>query len=308
MSKYMNDSARPERWKRKSAQFVVQIWSPFKNGFGFLGTRSISDRWREHCFEIGEHYEAVFDHFSRHHRDEFDHYFCPNVFSKPRRKAVDALPTPYSWADIDDADPEAFAIPPGILFETSPGRTQGLWSHADLIPACDAALHSKGLAYKYDADRNGWSATKYPRVPFTVNHKLEYHQPIVRLIRSDFEAQPWEAVPISQEDWGRSRAPVVNRQLNMPKDWREVYKRYRKRMHPRVRFLINEKVAYSFECDRSKCIYEIVAEMNRVGAEPQEIAAVLWHNPFFLSKYGKDLGKLNEELWRILGKLGARHE
>ena len=35
-----------------------------------------------------------------------------------------------------------------------------------------------------------------------------------------------------------------------------------------------------------------------------EIATVLWHNPYFLAKHGKNLPALHAELGRILSKLG----
>jgi hypothetical protein len=88
------------------------------------------------------------------------------------------------------------------------------------------------------------------------------------------------------------------------KAWRSVYLRYRKMLHPRVKFLIDYKQAAGFEGDRSKCIYEIVADLHRVKASADEIETILWHNPYFLAKHGKDLPALHTELGRILSKLG----
>lgn len=88
------------------------------------------------------------------------------------------------------------------------------------------------------------------------------------------------------------------------KAWRSVYLRYRKMLHPRVKFLIDYQQAAGFEGDRSKCIYEIVADLHRVKASADEIETILWHNPYFLAKHGKDLPALHAELERILSKLG----
>lgn len=88
------------------------------------------------------------------------------------------------------------------------------------------------------------------------------------------------------------------------KAWRSVYARYRRKLHVRVRFLIDQEQAAGFERDRSKCIYEIVADLHRVRAAPAEIAAILWQNPYFISKHGKNLPKLYAEIRRIIGKLG----
>jgi hypothetical protein len=86
--------------------------------------------------------------------------------------------------------------------------------------------------------------------------------------------------------------------------WRSIYRRYWKKLHPRTRFLIESKQVAPFERDRSKCIFEIVADLHRAGASVPEIAAVLWCNPYFISKYGKRLDKLHRELGSILPKLG----
>lgn len=88
------------------------------------------------------------------------------------------------------------------------------------------------------------------------------------------------------------------------KAWRSVYLRYRKKLHLRTRFLIDHARAAVFERDRSKCIYEIVADMHKVGASAGEIATILWHNPYFLAKHGRNLPALYAELERILSKLG----
>lgn len=279
--------------------------NPVNRGFGFLATRTTGGkRWRERVFPLGDHHDALISYFVAYPREQFDHYWCANSFRKPERRAVHALPTPYGWADIDGANPEKFDPPPGVLIETSPGRYQGLWRFPETIAAREAELYSKVLAYNFGADANGWSATKYLRVPFTYNHKPEYDRPRVKLLCADFAPRARPALQVRREDWDASNAPVFHVELQMPKDWRAVYQRYRKQLHLRVRFLIDSKTVYAFEKDRSKCIYEIVVDLARVGAAPQEIAAILWHNPYFLSKHGKDLGKLNEELWRILDKFG----
>lgn len=88
------------------------------------------------------------------------------------------------------------------------------------------------------------------------------------------------------------------------KVWRSVYLRHRDSLHPRVQFLIDNNQAAGFERDRSKCIYEIVADLHRVKASAAEIATILWHNPYFLAKHGKNLPKLHAELGRILSKRG----
>jgi hypothetical protein len=59
-----------------------------------------------------------------------------------------------------------------------------------------------------------------------------------------------------------------------------------------------------YERDRSKCIFEIVAGLHDAGATSDEIASVLWHNPYFVSKHGQDRRTLGAEMGRIISKLG----
>ena len=305
----VNNGARPERWRHKAVQFICGITDDFEEGYFFLASREVASKtWRDHSFRLGEHKQAISEHFAKFSRDEYDHYFCPNNFQKPQRKAENAQPTNRAWVDIDGADPERFDPQPNVLLKTSPGRHQGLWFFEGVIDSHEAELYSKALAYRFGADKNGWSATKYLRVPFTYNHKKEYDRPQVRLLKFDAEPQKRKAVPIGDEIWQASNAPVIHVRLTISDNWRKIYGKYRDELHKRVRFLIESDRAYAFESDRSKCIYEIVADMVRVGAPPQDIATILWNNSYFLAKHGKDLGKLNEELWRILERLGASHD
>lgn len=219
MLERMNNKARHNTWKQQASEFVCKIWSPFNNGFVFLATRSSNNqRWKQHHFNLPISQERLVKHFSKYSRDEYDHYFCPNAFSEPLRRAEYTLATPYTWVDIDDANPDSFDPAPGILIRTSPQRFQGVWVHEEIIPASDAEIYSKGLAYKYNADTNGWSSTKYLRVPWTRNHKPNYNQPIVRLIRNDFSEQIREAVPISIEDFSKSKAPIIYTEFTIPKN------------------------------------------------------------------------------------------
>lgn len=58
---------------------------------------------------------------------QHDQYFCPLVFSEPRRKAEYALPTHVLWSDLDAADPAQCALRPSAAWKT----TQGASEHGD---------------------------------------------------------------------------------------------------------------------------------------------------------------------------------
>lgn len=110
-----------------------------------------------------------------------DRYFCPLVFSEPKRKKEFALPTNLLWADLDPVHPDACRIRPSIAWESSPGRYQALWFLSKEIPADQAAQLSKRIAYADGADRGGWDVTQVLRIPGTRNHKYE-STPEVKLL------------------------------------------------------------------------------------------------------------------------------
>lgn len=271
----VNNRARPE-WHERATQFILNIMADFDRGYVFLATRKTTGKsWRDHSFKIGNHAQEIAQHFKEHSRNRYDHYFCPNAFQKPHRQAVFVLKTNKAWADIDNADPSKFDPQPGILIETSPGRTQGVWAFPEWLEPNEAELYSKALAYNFKADLNGWSVTKYLRVPFTFNHKEDYDKPPVKLLRANFGRQQRRALVVDRDIWAASEAPIIHTQLNMPRDWRAAYMKYRERLHPRVRSLVETDRAYGFEKDRSKCIYEIVVDLARAGARPEEIGSIL---------------------------------
>ncbi|QCI98804.1 hypothetical protein [Agrobacterium larrymoorei] len=81
-------------------------------------------------------------------------------------------------------------------------------------------------------------------------------------------------------------------------------KRYFKSLHPKVRTLIRSKKAY--ERDRSAQVYHMIAGLHEAGATPDEIGSVLWQNPYFIEKYGRDIDKLNDEISRVICKIEGR--
>lgn len=305
----MSNRVRSERWVEKATQFIAEITAVHSDGYIFLAMREVSTKhWKERVFEVGNHEQAIFDHFKKYTRSKYDHYYCPNVFNEPKRIATNVTSSNRAWVDIDNADPEKFDPLPNVLVETSPGRYQGLWFFKDIIDRNEAELYSKALAYNFGADKSGWSVTKYLRVPYTFNHKEEYDRPSVKLLKFDPTRQKRKAIPVTDQIWRSSNSPIAHAELKISKKWRKIHDKYRRKLHPRVRALIGSERAYAFEQDRSKCIFEIVAGLAEVGAKPQEIASVLWHNPFFLSKHGQDIGALNDELRRILVRIGVAYD
>jgi hypothetical protein len=181
-----------------------------------------------------------------------------------------------------------------------------MWELTDLVSPEKAQNLSKRLAYAFGADRGGWNITKCLRVPYTFNHKPEYDLPRIQVSASSAAPipMPVDVLSVEEQSDGVGTVEIDIGEGEPSKRWRSIYQRYRPELHRRTRFLIESKQVAAFERDRSKCIYEIVADLHRSGASVEEIEAIVWVNPYFISKYGKRLDKLREELGRILPKLG----
>lgn len=304
MPKRMNDGARPVETNDLSvklqASFLKRVWSRHKSGYVFLAARNPkTNSWVDKAFKVPVDVSAVQAFLTDQPDSEFDIYYCPNVFSKPRRLAFYALPTPFVWCDIDGADPSAFNPRPTLLTSTSPGRHQGLWQLDAPVDPEHAESLSKDLAYRFGGDPTGWSITKYLRVPGTTNHKPAYDRPPVTVEEdTDETIAPWTA----PEEGARGCTTDLDLDP-FAADPAEVARRYRKKLRSEMYWLMTDKVQMSR--DRSRCVFMIVAALHEAGATKDEIAAVVWRSPYFVSKYGQSLRSLNQEVGRILAKLGG---
>lgn len=304
MPQRMNGGARPVEVDHLSvklqASFLERVWSRHKTGYVFLAARNPNTKqWVDEAFKVPVDVSAVQAFLADYPDSEFDLYYCPNVFSRPRRLACYALPTPYLWCDIDGADPYKFNPRPAVLIESSPGRYQGIWQLEDPVDPEHAESLSKDLAYRFGGDPTGWSITKYLRVPATTNHKPAYDAPQVTVEEdTDETIAPWTA----PEEGARGRTTDLDLDP-FAADPAEVARRYRKKMPSMMYWLMTDKSQIS--PDRSRCVFMIVAALHKAGATKNEIAAVVWRSPYFISKHGQSLRSLNQEVGRILAKLGG---
>jgi hypothetical protein len=287
--------------------FLGDVWAPHTGGYVFLAAKMPdTGKWQESAIRILSIRRETGRFLERFSRWGYDLYFCPNAFNKPKRLAGSALPTRLGWCDIDEADPDQFRPAPNLVWKTSPRRSQGLWLWNRSYTPQEAETFSRALAYRFGGDHNGWSITKMLRLPGSINHKPAYRKPAVKLVKADLS--PQHSRPVLKGDYGERRVrpntPTrISRALQPDRhDWKDVLGRYRSKLHLRVLLLARNTKVY--ERDRSKCIFEIVAGLHGAGAAADEIAAVLWRSPYFISKHGESLRALSAEINRIISKLG----
>lgn len=284
---------------RAAIRFLVDLWDYEPRAYTFIGTRC-DDEWREHPIR-GDRGAKIAAVIEAHPADNFDIYFCPNAFAEPHRRTALALPSRCAWCDIDDADPDAYDPQPNILWETSPGRFQGLWLWRDAAPGEIAEQISRNIWAKDGGDKGGWSITKMLRLPGTINHKPKYRKPVVTLQVYDPRPQKLPRSILSKE----VKRPVVdsgNIQI-AGLDPYEIMRRYRRKMGLQAGALMT--ATRVMRPDRSGAVYLIVVGLLQAGAQDAEIAAVLLVNPYFTSKWGTDLAKAEDQILRIRARWEA---
>jgi DNA primase RepB-like protein len=278
--------------------FLKRLWGSHPRGFVFLSARTLDGRWIERGFDVALGWRAIEQFIRDHDPSTHDLYYCPNSFSRRKRWAMFALSTPFAWCDIDDANPDRFRPQPTILVETSPGRYQGLWQFSTVAKPARAEAVSRHLTNTYHGDRGGWSITKMLRLPGTLNHKPTYDLPLVSVVcNRPCTISRWPKVQIEPR-----RETLIGRIDPMRFEPRAVIKKFWKKLAPNRRRLMQDTSVKSR--DRSRIVFMIVAALHDAGASPNEIAAVVWRSPYFISKHGADLLRLTQEVNRILSKIG----
>jgi hypothetical protein len=89
-------------------------------------------------------------------------------------------------------------------------------------------------------------------------------------------------------------------------NWVTVVEKYRCRLRPRHVALMTAEHMRSGPNKRSQMIFVIVVELYDAGATWDEIAAVVWRSPYFLSKHGQSIDRLCDEFKRIDDYLTAK--
>ncbi|WP_439492021.1 DNA-primase RepB domain-containing protein [Bosea sp. (in: a-proteobacteria)] len=317
MPKRMNDDARPRVTGRAirnsmAARYLNEIWSEHDSGFVFAAAMHRERaQWKEVPFSVSRSWIDLSEIFDKFPSEEYNLYFCPNAFSEMKRRREYALPSSLAWCDIDGADPDKFVPPPSVLVETSPCRFQGVWKFVGKMPVERCEAVSRGLAYRHNGDRNGWSVTKLLRVPWTINHKPQYRRPPVKLLRFDqSRIMNWPRVSPSHQSAviaANAADSAVNkeigRQLETPP--KPLISKYRRHLPPMARSLIMNPL--TFYSDRSKAIFIIIAGLYAIDVPRDEIAHILFHTVYFRSKHGTSVGALTKEVDRVLAKLEARN-
>lgn len=159
----------------KSVDFLLKVWDAQCQPGEFVCLSVKGNSWKDYSFPYDDNLRHELTQWLENHATR-DMYFCPLPFTEPRRVKASVARSSFLWSDIDGGDYSK--SPPTILWESSPGRFQGLWRLPGPVEPELAADMSKRMAYYLGADRGGWDLTQVLRIPGTPNLKYP-EKPIV---------------------------------------------------------------------------------------------------------------------------------
>ena len=285
--------------QRAIERFLTQVWTCHpETAVTFMATKG-RNGWKEHPIDRNRR-KGLRRVLGEYPASEYDIYFCPNAFSSSGRTKVNALPTPYAWCDIDDANPAGFKPRPNILLETSTRSFQGLWIWDQMLDPREAENISKGLL-QYGGD-HGFAVNKYLRVPGTFNHKPTRKGERVLLRRFDGRLK---RIPdrLRQSPIAEPACHLLEGLNPSRYSPGEVKRRYRRKVGLVAGSLMMARKV--MRADRSGAVYLIIAALVvKAGANNDEIACVLLDNPYFTSKWGEDVEEAERQIVKIRAELG----
>ena len=273
----------------QSIPFLMRVWEhTCKDGdYVFLSTKR-NDHWKDHVFEYRRGLrKEVKEWLQIHSPDLYDIYFCPLAFKDDRRLEKNVKTVNCLWSDIDEGKAK---LKPSILWESSPGRLQGLWFlSGNPLPKDDGKALNKALTYYMEADKGGWDISQVLRVPDTKNHKYE-STPRVRILQDNegtiyTPARVAKRIGFKFDDPEKEVKITHTNNLNFEK----VFSRYRRNIPVKVRRLLTQKNVT--EGKRSDIIWYMENKLNEAGLSPDEIICLIKH-----SAWNKYAGRADEDV------------
>src|SRR3954468_22983759 len=108
----------------QSVDFLMQVWEKQCREGEFVCLSAKGSSWKDTILPFDSGLRAATEKWLAANKAR-NCYFCPLPFIKPRRDKAAVARSHYLWSDIDAAD--YHRCPPSVLWESSPGRHQGLW-------------------------------------------------------------------------------------------------------------------------------------------------------------------------------------
>lgn len=259
--------------------------------------------WRDVPIRFGPQFKRDLRKFlTDYPKEQYDLYWSPMPYSKPRRQIQCSLDTKFLAQDIDEMEnPNELDPKPSYIWESSPNKYQGLWELDRYIEEKEYTPLNKALAEHIGCDDCFDFAHVY-RIPGTLNHKYKDTPPVElpEVTRAIYKPAKLRkavgGVNTRREDQAVSKRPhtaIHDQSL----DERKIYAKYQ------IPKKVRETLALdSLEgVDRSKTIWYVEKALDEAGLTPQEIILLIKNSIFNKYRGRKDEDKrLQRELMKII--------
>lgn len=275
-----------------------------ESGYVFLPYKG--KQWREStAFQWPKEAAKVEAHIERH-GEQADLYYCPNLFSEPRRNR-DCVQSPkWLYADLDNVEPTKVGLSPTVAVQSSPGRYQGLWKLSRPISPARHETYNRRLTYATGADRGGWDLTQVLRIPGTRNHKYPGRVKVrPRWVRPELTftlAKVKGYLDGVESNWQDVQALETGDLLLPAESAEDLLRRYKPRFDSRLLSLLDPDIdigTLQGEEGRSGLLWEAECRLLEAGLRPEEVFVVVKESP--LNKF-RDRRDGDLVLWREVQK------
>lgn len=234
------------------------------------------------------------------HADK-DVYTSGTLFKGTRARKTNAKAVSFVHADADTFNVDDARVPPSMVVQSSPGKTQLWWLVEDTSDPSriEPLSHAVSIAHPKDSSGldDGWAVNKLMRVPGTSNLKYDTpHKITVEFTGHAYTLQEFEAVYTPAE-----ASLMTAREMGELPSKGEALKTLRP--SPGLMQLLNRKDAHGV--DRSDALFLLEQELFRCGATDEVAFVIAKEHPF--NKFEAD-GKYNADELLWIDILRARHK
>ena len=230
-------------------------------------------------------------------KTDFDLYLCFTPIDKGEQRLKSNAKDTYIIAQDIDGVPIPEDLPPSYYWETSPGKSQGVWVMDNKLTPKEQEEINRKLIAKYGFDATGADVVHYYRIPGTLNHKyastfkvsgLQGNGTVYR--KRDFIKALKDVVPPVYVDGDTSKELIPLGRFDLD----DLLDKYR----VETDYLKDEGI------DKSSWSFRIGMKMARKGATKSQVKFVILNAPEGMQKFTEKT--VDSEVHRIFAKMEAK--
>src|SRR5215211_2487286 len=275
-------------WTAEATNLLVTVLSRLeerdRTSFVFVVARHrLTGEIIEDAFELWKAPRRIRRFLQKHPRDQYDLFWSPGAFSKPKRVRSAALSVSYGWCRLKDW--RQCRPRPSIVWSIGDGY-EAIWLWRKFETPGRVEAISRALAKRFGGDIGSTYPVSLLRIPHTINHDDEKRAP-VEVVWFDDLLQRRPKVRSPKASPARQEKPLADpftcgRYI--------VAENYRERVSPQCYDLMLHR--RERRDDAPQCVTRVVRALKKAGARTDEIAGVVWRSPYFIGRYGQTREKL----------------